>query len=157
MEEQEWAFKLISFFEGFRSKPYLCTAGKPTIGKGTTSYPNGTLVTLKDPCITEEKADEYLKNYLEKFVFPRINKLKIQYLFQGKIYSSLCSLIYNCPKAYTGESIINALKAGDSDLLALAFNKYNKITKNGILVIDSGLDIRRGLEVDFFKDKWVPS
>ena len=43
-------------FEGFRAKPYLCPAGIPTIGYGTTVYPNGRKVTLQDKSITEQEA-----------------------------------------------------------------------------------------------------
>lgn len=43
-------------FEGFRAKPYLCPAGIPTIGYGTTVYPNGRMVTLQDKSITEQEA-----------------------------------------------------------------------------------------------------
>lgn len=49
-------------FEGFRSHPYLCPAGIPTIGFGTTRYPDGRRVTLKDPPITIDQAREYLRH-----------------------------------------------------------------------------------------------
>lgn len=39
---------LIRRFEGFRSVPYLCPAGIPTIGYGFTRHPNGRPVTLQD-------------------------------------------------------------------------------------------------------------
>ncbi len=32
---------LIKAFEGFRAKAYKCPANVPTIGYGTTSYPDG--------------------------------------------------------------------------------------------------------------------
>jgi len=47
-------------FEGFNSRPYLCPAGIPTIGFGTTYYPDGRKVKLTDkPCSIEE-ANTYL-------------------------------------------------------------------------------------------------
>ena len=51
---------LIKHFEGFYSKPYLCPAGVPTIGYGTTYYPNGKKVTLQDSPITEKEAESML-------------------------------------------------------------------------------------------------
>lgn len=52
------ALDLIKRFEGFRSKPYLCSAGVPTIGYGSTYYLDGVKVTLSDPPITREAAEE---------------------------------------------------------------------------------------------------
>lgn len=52
---------LIIKFEGFSSTPYLCAAGVPTIGFGTTRYNDGKKVTLKDKPITKEEATELLK------------------------------------------------------------------------------------------------
>ena len=50
---------LIKHFEGFRSVPYLCSAGVPTIGYGSTYYANGTRVKLSDSPISEDWAEEY--------------------------------------------------------------------------------------------------
>ena len=58
---------LIKSFEGFRSHPYKCPAGIPTIGYGATFYPNGKKVTMDDPAITEQQATDMLKNMLEGF------------------------------------------------------------------------------------------
>lgn len=57
--------ELIKKYEGFRSKPYLCPANVPTIGYGTTFYPNGTKVKLSDPPIDEEHATFLLKENLK--------------------------------------------------------------------------------------------
>jgi lysozyme len=59
--------KLIKEFEGFRSKPYLCSAGVPTIGYGATYYPSGKKVTLNDQPITEEYAVQLLSTMLDTF------------------------------------------------------------------------------------------
>lgn len=54
-------------WEGFHRRlpdgtaaPYPCPAKVPTIGIGTTVYPNGHKVKLTDPPITRETAREYL-------------------------------------------------------------------------------------------------
>ena len=51
--------------EGLSLRPYLCSAGKPTIGYGTTRYPNGAAVTLRDPEITRVYARHMLMLHLE--------------------------------------------------------------------------------------------
>ncbi|WP_288076710.1 lysozyme [Pseudomonas sp.] len=48
-------------FEGFRAKPYLCPAGVPTIGYGSTSYLDGRKVALTDPPVTEKAARAMLE------------------------------------------------------------------------------------------------
>ena len=60
MKFSKKGLELLKQLEGFRSKPYLCSAGVPTIGFGSTRYSNGVRVSLKDPEISETKAVEML-------------------------------------------------------------------------------------------------
>lgn len=46
----------IKQWEGFKSRPYNCPAGVPTIGYGTTHYIDGSSVKLSDSTITEYDA-----------------------------------------------------------------------------------------------------
>lgn len=48
-------------WEGFRSRPYLCPAGIPTIGYGFTHYADGTAVTLNDAPMTRAQAQSLLE------------------------------------------------------------------------------------------------
>ncbi len=50
------AAELCRRFEVFRSKPYLCPAGIPTIGYGSTYYADGRKVQLTDPPMEEPQA-----------------------------------------------------------------------------------------------------
>jgi lysozyme len=56
---------LIYNSESLSLKPYLCPAGVPTIGYGSTFYPNGTRVTLKDSTITKDYAMQILMSNLK--------------------------------------------------------------------------------------------
>jgi lysozyme len=49
-------------WEGFRSTPYLCPAGVPTIGYGFTHYADGRFVTLGDPPMTRAAAQSLLEH-----------------------------------------------------------------------------------------------
>jgi lysozyme len=62
-------------FEGFRPRPYLCPAGVPTIGFGTTVYPDGRAVTLTDAPITREHALRLLRWDLVNRRIPAVLKL----------------------------------------------------------------------------------
>ena len=54
------AAELCRRFEGFSSKPYICPAGVPTIGYGSTYYMDGRRVTLQDAPVTQEQAGQLL-------------------------------------------------------------------------------------------------
>lgn len=56
----------IAEHEGLRLKAYLCQAGVPTIGWGTTIYPNGSKVKLGDE-ITKDDALKLLKHDVGRF------------------------------------------------------------------------------------------
>ncbi len=71
----EVATALSKHFEGFYSKPYLCSAGVPTVGFGATYYEDGTLVTLRDPPITRERAIALLAFHLTKVYLPAVRRL----------------------------------------------------------------------------------
>ena len=70
----EVAARICSRWEGLYLKPYLCPAGIPTIGKGSTHYEDGTAVTLHDPAITPERADALLLHELSHECLPAILK-----------------------------------------------------------------------------------
>ena len=53
--------KLIKESEGFSAAPYLDPLGIPTIGFGTTYYPDGKKVTMEDPAISKELGEAFLQ------------------------------------------------------------------------------------------------
>lgn len=71
----EVACALAKRFEGFRSRPYLCPAGVPTIGYGATHYLDGRRVTLKDAAISQETAERLLVAQLERVYLPAVLRL----------------------------------------------------------------------------------
>ncbi len=71
----ELLLALIRRFEGLYLKPYLCPAGVPTIGYGATYYQDGTPVTLSDPAITREQAEELLLWMVRTVYLPTVLKL----------------------------------------------------------------------------------
>jgi lysozyme len=62
-------------FEGFYPRPYLCPAGVPTIGYGATFYEDGTRVTLTDPPITKERAEQLLQFHIRQRFLPAAMRL----------------------------------------------------------------------------------
>jgi len=85
----EIAAALCKQFEGFRSKPYLCPAGIPTIGYGSTYYASGAKVALSDEPISEAIAETLLLHELQ--------------------FTYLPGVLRNCPILLTDERKCNAV------------------------------------------------
>lgn len=68
----ELAAALCRQFEGYRAKPYLCPAGIPTIGYGSTYYSDGRKVTLEDPPMDEPTARALLMVELQHTYLPGV-------------------------------------------------------------------------------------
>ena len=66
----ELAAALCRQFEGYRAKPYLCPAGVPTIGYGSTYYADGRKVTLEDAPMSEPDARSLLMYELQHTYLP---------------------------------------------------------------------------------------
>jgi len=113
MKISQKCIDLIKSFEGFRDKPYLCTSGIPTIGYGSTRYPSGARVSLKDPQITQEKALQMLMHDLKDFERD-VNSLVRLALTQNQ-FDALVSFAYNVGSDIDQDIIAEGL--GDSTLL----------------------------------------
>lgn len=86
-------YRLITKFEGFSAKPYLCSAKVPTIGYGNCYYTNGKKVTLLDKPITETEAFEMFKTIADRFA-DKVSKL-VTYPINQNQFNSLVSICYN--------------------------------------------------------------
>jgi len=83
------AAALCKQFEGFKGKPYLCPAGIPTIGYGSTYYADGRKVTLNDQPMSEPDASVLLLQELQHTYLPGV--------------------LRNCPVLLTDEKKCNAI------------------------------------------------
>ena len=85
----ELAAELCRRYEGYRAKPYLCPAGVPTIGYGSTYYADKRKVTLEDLPMEEGAARALLMVELEHTYLPGV--------------------LRNCPVLATNERKCNAI------------------------------------------------
>lgn len=138
--------RLIKSFEGLELKPYLCSANVPTIGYGTTVYPNGTKVSLKDKEITVEQAEEFLLDDLKKREKEVSRMVKV--LLNDNEFSALVSFAYNVGlQALEGSTLLRLLNSGASrEDVADQLLRWNKA--KGVVV--SGLVRRRESERSLF-------
>jgi lysozyme len=103
----------IKGFEGFSLKPYLDSVKVATIGWGSTMYPNGMRVSMKDPVITTERAQQIFDWHLSLFEHD-VNSLIISNVSQNQ-FDALLSFAYNVGTDIDQDSIAEGL--GDSTLL----------------------------------------
>lgn len=88
------AGEIAKVFEGFRSKPYRCPAGVPTIGYGTTHYPDGRKVTMNDAPIDRGMALIYLHDELNKSMKKALIYCPILSTNEGKL-AAITDFCYN--------------------------------------------------------------
>ena len=136
---------LIESFEGCVLKPYLDSVKIPTIGIGTTVYPDGRKVTMSDPAITKEKAYEYLRDHLSKDCAFVESVLKVP--VTDNQFAALASFTYNVGRdALKKSTLLRKLNAGDVKGAADQFLKWDHA--GGKVV--AGLTRRRKAERELF-------
>lgn len=139
----------IKSFEGLRLTAYQCQAGIWTIGYGHTRN------VKQGDVITKEQAEELLKSdicpiaqLLEKWL--KKNQIELE---QNE-YDAVFSLVFNIGmNNFIGSSVAKyIIQRREKVTIANAFLLWNKIRKNGNLVISNGLVIRRKKERALFLD-----
>lgn len=146
MKLEQYGLNLIKRFETFKAEPYLCPAGKPTIGYGNTFYEDSTKVTLNDAPITEERASELLEfvaNDFAQFVFKYIRVPITQ-----KQFDALVSFTYNVgTNNFRRSTLLKKLNREDYVGASKEFSKWRR--SNGKIL--KGLVARRKAERELFE------
>ena len=128
---------LIKSFEGCRLKAYKCPAGVWTIGYGHTAG------VKEGDTITQEQADEYLRNDLAKYEKAVLNYDGI-YHFNQNQFDALVSFTYNC-----GAGNLKNLTQSGKRTLAQIRERLLLYNKAGGVVL-RGLQRRRAAEKELF-------
>ena len=139
---------LIKSFEGLRLQSYLCSANVPTIGYGTTIYPNGIKVKLGES-ITLANADKCFEVDIQKFVIAVNNLVRVN-LTQNQ-FNALVSFSYNVGIGnFNRSTLLKLVNANpDDDRIRSEFMKWDKA--GGKVV--KGLTNRRKIESDIYYKK----
>jgi lysozyme len=118
--------EMIKFFEGFRSAPYKCPAGIPTIGYGATFYPDGKKVTMVDKAITEQEGTVLLQNMLVSFE-KYVDSYCVDTITQNQ-FDALVSFAYNLgPANLKSSTLLKKVNANPEDeTIHLEFMKWVK-------------------------------
>ena len=89
------AAALCKQFEGFKSKPYLCPAGVPTIGYGSTYYADGRKVALTDAPMSEPDAAALLLQELHHTYLPGVLRQCPILLTDERKCNAIVDFVYN--------------------------------------------------------------
>jgi lysozyme len=138
--------ELIKQFEGLSLTPYVCAGGINTIGYGSTYYLSGKKVTLRDPKITLQQAEDLLKDSLYTYE-KAVDSFCRDDISQGN-FDALTSFAYNLGiGALQKSTLIKKINANPKDVtIADEFLKWNKA--NGSVL--KGLTKRRQAEANLY-------
>ncbi len=146
MEISKNGLDLIKSFEGFSSKPYLCPAGVPTIGYGTTLYPNGAHVKMTDKPIREEDAVSILRYWIDRTYGASVNRYIQKDITQNQ-YDALVSFAYNLGiGALKSSTLLKRVNQGKNKKASKEFLKWDHAGRKRL----AGLTRRRKAESEMF-------
>lgn len=142
---------LIAEREGCRLTAYLCPAGKWTIGWGETKGVKQGMVW------TQEQADKVFcerlyefTNAVKKLLTTDTTELQLAAMVSLAYNIGIGSSNPNLPGGFTRSSVLRYHNQKLFESAAKAFLMWNKVTKNGKLVVENGLTIRRGIESEMY-------
>ena len=131
---------LIAEFEGFSPVPYLCPAGRATIGYGNTFYEDGRSVTMNDGAITEPQAKRMLSTIVEEDFW---DVLAITVPFWDELNdnqkSALTSFAYNLGAHFFGSPGFSTVSA------CLRDRAWDEIPNALLLYVNPGSNFEAGL------------
>lgn len=139
--------ELIKKFEGCKLKAYLCPAGVPTIGYGTTVYNDGTKVQIGDE-ITQLQADELLRSQVAKYE-AAVRRLVPPTLSDESV-DALTSFAYNLGVAALTQSKLLKVVKGDKNNLPEIERQFMRWVYAGGKVL-AGLKRRRAAEFELYR------
>lgn len=146
MQLSKAGLRFIANMEGFRSLPYVCPAGKLTIGFGHLVTPVEK-EKFKDG-ITRQQGEALLEADVQRYVVA-VNKLVTHSLSQAQ-FDALVSFVYNVGiTAFASSTLRKRLNEGKVDEAANEFGKW----VNGGGKRLPGLVKRRFLEKAMFEGK----
>lgn len=133
---------MLERFEGLYLKPYLCPAGVPTIGLGTTRYLNGQPVRMTDPKITREHAYVLARHQITEDYLPAVLAMCRGLDTPGRL-AAITDFAYNLGNsALRGSTLRKRINAGRWDDVPAELNKW---VRGGGRVLP-GLVLRRKAE-----------
>lgn len=134
---------LLFRWEGLVLKPYLCSAGVPTIGLGSTRYLDGRPVLLTDPPISKEHALALAREQIRK-VYMRAARGCCPDVTEPRKVAAMTSLVYNIGAgAFRASTLRRKINAADWDAVPAQWMRWDRAGGRQI----RGLTARRAAEL----------
>lgn len=142
------AAKIIKKWEGFEPMPYLCPGGVPTIGYGSTMWPNGNRVEMDDCAIDKKRAEEILLHYIKE-VADQVRSV-VKHKLEDYQEAALISFTYNLGIGNLKRSTLLQLvnRGPENQNIPNEFRRWNKA---GGKVL-AGLTARRDEEANMWSN-----
>ena len=143
MKTNESGLSLIKSFEGLRLKAYKCPAGVWTIGYGHTGKD-----VKPGMIITEEQAEEYLRQDLERFEKGVDDLVEVD--INENQYSALVSLAYNIGLGnFKKSTLLKLINKGNQNELEAVHSQFKRWVWAGSQILP-GLQRRREAEFKLY-------
>ena len=144
MQISQSGLEMVKNFEGFRSKPYKCPAGRWTVGYGTTQG-----ITKDTVPITEEAASRMLEDDLD--LIASVVSKYLPELRQNQA-DAVLSFVYNVGlDAFSRSGLCHAIRKNPDDFEAIRREFMRWIHAKGEVL--PGLVKRRKAEADLYCGK----
>lgn len=126
--------------------PYICPAGIPTIGEGSTYYYDGRKVTMNDPPLTVDQCKRLFQLTLRTYLVAALEASPILAKYP-RPWAAITSFNQNVgPARYRSSTLRRRVNAEDWDGAREEIVKWNR---GGGRVL-RGLDLRRRAEARYF-------
>lgn len=149
-------------FEGAKSKMYPDEGGLPTIGVGhllTTSELNSGIIEINGEAIhwqnglTEIQIIDLCYQDLYKYELEVNQDIDVD-LNQNQ-YTALVFLCFNIGvNGFRGSTVVRVLNKGEYDKVPDAMRMWNKVSKDGRLIVSQGLINRREKEIKIWNGEY---
>lgn len=125
-------------YEGYSSKPYLDSGKVATIGIGSTTYENGTLVKMTDKPVSKERAIQISKNHVSKDEVVFRKSLDGVKLHQAE-YDVYLDFTYNFgQRNWQSSSMLRNLKVGQYKAACDSLLKWKYVVKRDCSIRSNG-------------------
>ncbi len=155
MQISEKGLSLIKKEEAFKSRRYLCAAGKPTIGYGHVIQ--ASEAHLHTATLTEPEASKLLVQDVNKQYGAHVAKRLTRAVTQNQ-FDAMVSLCFNIGTGgFDKSSVLRLANAGNTSTEAVcaAFGLWNKVTnpETQKKEVSKGLTVRRAREAALYLAK----
>lgn len=140
--------EFIKKWEGFRAEPYKDTGGVPTIGFGTTYYPNGRRVRMSDPPMNIQQAERILKKNAKNYI-TAVDAFTRDDITQNQ-FNALVSFCYNVgERAFQRSTLLRLVNQDPMQFTAIGKQFRRWVYDEGEFI--QGLANRREAEFELYQ------